>query len=408
MANCKFCGNELKKSFLDLGMQPLCNNNIKNDAADKPEMHYPLDVYVCSKCYLVQLNHNILPEKIFSDYTYLSSFSSTWLEHAKSYCENIISTLDLNSDSFVIELASNDGYLLQNFKDANIPCLGIEPAGNVAKIAQNKGINTLNKFFSSDFADELVQNDKKADLVIANNVFAHVPNINDFVLGVKKLLSKNGVLTIEVPYLKNLINFNQFDTIYHEHIFYYSVSTLSRILKFHDLSVYNVEELNTHGGSLRIYVKHTENNEISIDSNVETILQDEDKYGLNSLAYYDDYAKTIECLKMKLIDTLLQIKKSGKRAIGYGAPGKGNTLLNYCGIKSDLLEFTVDKNPIKQDTLLPGSRIPVYEVSKVKDVKPDYIMILPWNLKEEIMAEINFVKDWNAKFIIPIPNVEII
>jgi len=408
MAECKFCGNKLGNSFLDLGMQPLCNNNVKFSCVDQSEKFYPLDVFVCSKCFLVQLKHEIFPEEIFSEYTYLSSYSSTWLEHARKYCENIISDLNLAKDSFVVELASNDGYLLQNFKNYEISCVGVEPAENVSKIAQNKGINTINAFFNSGLAINIINDYKKADLIIANNVFAHVPDINDFVLGIKELLSDTGVLTIEVPYLKNLINFNQFDTIYHEHIFYYSLSSINKILMYHDLVIYDVEELNTHGGSLRVFAKHEKNSLIQINPKVMEKITDEDKLGMNDFAYYNDFSNSVECLKFSLIKTILDIKEKGKKVIGYGAPGKGNTLLNYCGIKQDLVEFTVDKNPIKQNTFLPGSRIPVYDVTKIKDEQPDYIFILPWNLKEEIMNELKYVRKWDAKFIIPIPKVEII
>jgi SAM-dependent methyltransferase len=315
---------------------------------------------------------------------------------------------NLSQKSFVVEIASNDGYLLKYFQSFGIECLGVEPAENVAKVARMKGINTENDFFSIDIADSIIKKYRKADLIIANNVFAHVPNINDFTSGIKKLLSENGIFTIEVPYLKNLVEQNQFDTIYHEHYFYFTFTSIKNILEYHNLIVFDVEKLDTHGGSLRIFAKHLGINTYDVTSNVAEILSTEKVIKINNSKYYIDFVASVQKLKYSLLKLLIKIKENDKIIVGYGAPGKGNTLLNYCGIGSDLIDFTVDKNPYKQNTLLPGSRIPVIDPSRIKQVKPDYILILPWNLKDEIISELEYVKEWGAQFIIPIPNLEII
>ncbi len=404
---CKFCNSELGSPFLDLGCQPLCNNNIPFKNVTISEEKYPLEVYFCSSCYLVQLAHSIAPEEIFSDYTYLSSYSESWLKHASEYSKKIIKNYNLNENSFVVEIASNDGYLLKNFVKEKIPSLGIEPANNVAKIARKSGINTVNNFFTNNLSKSIVKDFRKADLIIANNVFAHVPNITDFTKGVKNLLSENGVFTLEFPYLKNLIENNQFDTIYHEHYFYYSLLSLTNILDYHELKIFDIDELKTHGGSLRVYVTHKKSRIYQTTKKLNTFLQKEIELGLNKSEFYYNFNNKIKTIKENLITFLIKLRKEGKKIAGYGAPGKGNTLLNYCGISTDLIDFTVDRNPLKQNTFLPGSRIPVYNTEKIKDDKPDYILVLPWNLKEEIINSLNYVKDWQGKFIIPIPEVTI-
>jgi len=408
MSNCRFCNTFLNEEVIDLGMQPPCNANVSFEDAGKSEQYFPLKVYICSNCYLVQVVHDLTPSEIFNNYTYFSSYSSSWLEHAKIYSQKMKSELNLNRSSFVVEIASNDGYLLKNFNEEGIPCLGVEPAQNVAKVALNSGINTVNEYFSTKISTKIESNYRKADLIIANNVLAHVPDINDFVRGIKNLLSNEGVSTIEFPYLKNLFDLNQFDTIYHEHFFYYSVSSVSKILNFHKLSIVDIEELNTHGGSLRLFVKHLDENHPSVSKKVEDMLKVEKEMGVDSFRFYQNFNARIQQLKNNLLKVLIDIKEKGMSISGYGAPGKGNTLLNYCGIRSDLVSFTVDRNPAKQNTFLPGSRIPVFDPKKIKMKKPDYILILPWNLQDEIMSELNYVQEWGARFIIAIPNVKIL
>ncbi len=405
---CKFCGSILQNPFLDLGIQPLCNNNIKFSRASITEKKYPLQVYFCSSCFLVQLAHNINPNDIFNDYTYLSSYSQTWLNHAKEYSKNIIKKYKLSKHSFVVEIASNDGYLLRNFLSKEIPALGIEPAENALIEANKIGINTLPKYFTYNLSNTIKQNYGSADLIITNNVYAHVPEINDFTKGIKNLLKDTGIWTIEFPYLRNLIELNQFDTIYHEHYFYFSILAVNNILKKHNFKIIEIEKLTTHGGSLRLHVTHQENPNYFESDDVYNYLNEEKKIGIMSPKYYKHFKDKVERIKENLKNTLNEIKKSGKSIIGYGAPGKGNTLLNYCDITAKQISFTVDKNPLKQNTFLPGSRIPVYTIDKIKEFKPDYILILPWNIKDEIIRQIDYIKSWNSKIIIPIPEVKII
>ncbi len=405
---CKYCNSNLKYVFIDLGEQPLCNNNIPFSEKEVEENKYPLQTYICESCFLVQVNHDISPKIIYDNYTYFSSYSSSWLNHIKNYCVNVIERFDLNEKSFVVEIASNDGYLLKNFVENNIPCLGVEPSHTVAEEAEKNNVPTLSEFFSSKISHKIKKEYNKADLIIANNVFAHVPNINDFTLGVKNLLKKKGVFTIEFPYLIELINNKQFDTIYHEHFFYYSLYSVSKILNKHRLKIFDIERLNTHGGSLRLFVTHKENLKYEVKEIVHQIRNEEEKLGINNLEYYKKFSTEIKKMKQIFVKEINKLKKQNKTIAAYGAPGKGNTLLNYYGISKDVIDFTVDRNPVKQNTFLPGSKIPVFEPEKIREEKPDYILILPWNIKDEIIKSLEYVKEWGGKFIIPIPEFKII
>ncbi len=407
-AKCKYCNNRLEHIFIDLGMQPLCNNNIPFSLVEKEEVKYPLQTFICDSCFLVQVGHSISPEVIYNNYTYFSSYSGSWLNHIKKYCESVTPKFNLNKNSFVVEIASNDGYLLKNFVKKNIPCLGIEPTLTVAEAAQKDGVPTLTEFFSKRISDRVKSNYGKADLIIANNVFAHVPEINDFTLGIKNILKQDGVFTIEFPYLLELIKNNQFDTIYHEHFFYYSLFSVSRILENQNLKIFNIEKLKTHGGSLRLYVTHKENMYYKIQEIVSELKEEEEKLGINDLKFYENFTKRVKKMKEIFNSEIKNIKKTNKTIAAYGAPGKGNTLLNYYGINKDVIDFTVDRNPIKQNTFLPGSKIPVYAPQKIAEARPDYVVILPWNLKDEIMESLEYIKQWGGKFIIPIPQFKII
>jgi len=406
---CRFCHHELKDTFIDLGMSPLSNSYISKKYLNKGQMTYPLYARVCRNCFLVQLEEVQTPSDIFTDYAYFSSFSSSWLEHAEKYTEYMVDTYGLNEKSYVVEIASNDGYLLQYFKAKNIPVLGIEPAVNVAETARiEKGIQTISEFFSAELAGELVKGGKKADLLLGNNVLAHVPNINDFVEGMKIFLADNGIITMEFPHLLNLIEQSQFDTIYHEHFSYLSFMTVQKIFAAHDLRIFDVQEWSTHGGSLRIFACHKKCVIYQDTGYIEKILLKERKAGLEDINTYLDFSEKVKKIKYRLLECLITFKNKNKSIVAYGAAAKGNTLLNYCGIRTDIIDYVVDKNPHKQDTLLPGSRIPVYDPKKIRETKPDYILILPWNLQEEIMEQLVYVREWGAKFILPIPNVEVI
>ncbi|MCL2199346.1 MAG: class I SAM-dependent methyltransferase [Defluviitaleaceae bacterium] len=400
---CNFCGNGLENVFVDLGLSPLANSYTNPAEANKGEMFFPLRTYVCGKCFLVQAPQCELPENIFSDYHYFSSYSKSWVEHAKQYAHKMVDELKLSPDSLVVEIASNDGYLLQHFKEKGIKITGVEPAKNIAKIANEKGINTICEFFGEDFAKA---SNIKADLVAANNVLAHVPDINSFVKGFKVILKENATLTVEFPSVLNLIKYNQFDTIYHEHFSYLSLSVVSRIFSAHGLKVYNVEKLPTHGGSLRVYACHKECNR-EICEAVSLLLDEEKNFGLADLKIYDDFKNKVLASKRNILKWLFELKEQGKKIIGYGAAAKGNTLINYCGIREDIINYVVDANPHKQNKYLPGSRIPIYSGDKIKETKPDYIIILPWNLKDEISKQLNYINDWGGKFITLIPEVSI-
>jgi SAM-dependent methyltransferase len=405
---CRFCNAPLNHTVVDLGMQPLCEDFVKQEQINKMEPHYPLHVYVCEKCFLVQLEEFVQPSEIYDDYFYFSSYSDYWLEHVKKYTGLMIDRFNLNEQSFVAELASNDGYLLQYFKEKNIPVLGIDPAVNAAKIAINeKGINTEMLFFGVETAKKLKQKYGRADLIIGNNVLAHVPDINDFVSGMKIFLKSDGVITMEFPHLQRLMEENQFDTIYHEHFSYLSFFVTNEIFKRNGLTLWDVDELPTHGGSLRIYGKHSEDNSKPISVNVHNLLKREKEIGYDNLEYYNGFKIKVNQTKRKILEFFIQAKNQNKQIVGYGAPGKGNTLLNFCGIRTDFLDYTVDRNPAKHGLFLPGTLIPIFDTNKLKETKPDYVFILPWNLKDEIMKHHNYIKDWGGKFVIPIPELKV-
>lgn len=406
--NCRFCNTKVEHSFVDLGMSPLCQTHIKPEQLNSMEPFYPLHAYVCTNCYLVQLDEYVTPDEIFSDYDYFSSFSDSWVKHAKRYSDMITDRLALNEDNLVMEIASNDGYLLQHFVNKNIPVLGIEPAANVAAAAIEKGIRTTVKFFGEETATSVKQEYGSADLLLGNNVLAHVPNINDFVGGMKILLSEDGVLTMEFPHLLRLIEENQFDTIYHEHFSYLSFFTVEQIFAKHGLTLFDVEELPSHGGSLRIFGRHTENTKLEVTQRVEDLRNKEIEAGINDLALYQKYEEQVKETKRKLLEFLIEKKREGKQVVGYGAPGKGNTLLNYCGIRQDFLDYTVDRSPQKQGKYTPGCRLPILDPSEIKKTKPDYILILPWNLAKEIKDQHSYVSEWGGKFVIPIPEVKVL
>jgi 2-polyprenyl-3-methyl-5-hydroxy-6-metoxy-1,4-benzoquinol methylase len=406
--NCRFCNKPLTNIFVDLGITPLSNSFLKKEIIHNSEKKYPLCTYVCSSCFLVQLPEFEKPENIFEEYAYFSSYSSTWLHHAQDYVNMMIKKFGFDEKKLVIEIASNDGYLLQFFKEKDIPILGIEPAVNVAKVAKEKGIPTITKFFSADTAEELKSEDKKADLIIGNNVLAHVPNLNDFVKGLKILLKPTGIITLEFPHLLQLIQKNQFDTIYHEHFSYFSLITAKKIFSFHGLTIFDVEEIPTHGGSLRIYVKHSEYEGISVNQTVNILLEKEKLFGLENISTYTDFIKNVERVKKKLYEFFKDSKNSGKKIVCYGAAAKGNTLLNYCGIGNNFIDYVVDQNPYKQGLYLPGTHIPIKSPDEIQNTKPDYLVIIPWNLKDEIIEQMKYIRDWGGKFVIPIPEVSIL
>lgn len=402
---CRFCGAALERTFIDLGTSPLCETYPSVSDLSRAEVFYPLHVYVCERCFLVQLEEYESAENIFSDYAYFSSYSDSWLKHADAYCEKMIGRLGLNAKSFVAEIASNDGYLLQYFVQRGIPVLGIEPAVNVARVAIEKGVPTLVRFFGVDLANELAAQGRCADLVLGNNVLAQVPDLNDFVAGLKILLKPEGVLTLEFPHLLCLIDHNEFDTIYHEHFSYFSMLTTVRILEHHGLKVFDVEELTTHGGSLRVYACRAESRMHDVTARVSSLIAAEKSAALDSLKGYESFSLQVKQTKWGLLEFLLTAAKQGKRVAGYGAPGKSATLLNYCGIGKDLIEFTVDRSPYKQGRFLPGSRIPIYHPDRIRETKPDYVVILPWNLKDEITQQLQFIREWGGQLVVPIPRI---
>jgi SAM-dependent methyltransferase len=400
--SCRSCGSHLRP-FLDLGASPLCQAFLTKDQLGAGEAIYPLEVHVCTSCWLVQLGEFVAPQDIFGEYAYFASFSVDWLEHARGYVDMAITRFGLGSASFVIELASNDGYLLRNFVAKGVPCLGIEPAANVAAAAEAIGVRSLVRFFDRELGGQLADEGKQADLVVANNVLAQVPDLNGFLAGVRKILRPEGVLTIEFPHLVRLLDGNQFDTIYHEHFSYFSLMALEHMLSVHRLRVFDVEELWTHGGSLRVYCCRTESVRPE-ERNVASIRAAEEAAGLRDMATYAAFAARTQETKFRLLELLIRLKRQGHRIVGYGAPGKGNTLLNYCGIRTDFVDFTVDRNPYKQGRFLPGTRIPVLAPEHISEIRPDYVLILPWNLKDEIMRQLAYVRDWGGKFVIPIPD----
>jgi len=406
---CRFCNTELSAVFIDLNNSPASNSFLKEEELNEPETFYPLKVYTCHQCFLVQVDEYKKSDAIFnSDYVYFSSYSSSWLKHAKAYTDTMTSRFGYTGQSLVIEVASNDGYLLQYFKEKNIPVLGIEPTANTAKVAVSKGIESVVDFFGVRLAKQLVAKNIKADLLLGNNVLAHVPDIVDFVGGMKIILKEAGVVTMEFPHLMQLVDNNQFDTIYHEHFSYLSFTTVQQVFASQGLELFDVDEIPTHGGSLRIYAKHKEDKNKDITPNVAAILKKEADKGMNSLAYYDNFQQKALKVKLDLTDFLIQQKRAGKKVAAYGAAAKGNTLLNYCGIKNDLIDFVVDANPHKQNKYLPASHIPVVNEQYLKDKQPDFVIILPWNLKDEITAQLSYIKEWKGKFVVPIPALQII
>ncbi len=407
-ASCRFCGAPLSTTFVDLGMSPPCQTHIEPEQLNHMERFYPLHAWVCSECFLVQLEQYVTPDEIFSDYAYFSSYSDSWVEHARVYTQGMIRRFGLDEKSMVMEIASNDGYLLQHFVTAGVPCLGIEPAANVARVAVEKGIPAVVKFFGQRTAREVAAEHGKADLLLGNNVLAHVPDINDFVGGMKLLLKAGGVITMEFPHLQRLMEENQFDTIYHEHFSYLSFTTVQRIFRHHGLELFDVEELSTHGGSIRIFGRHDTDASKPLSSRVGEMIESERARGLQGLATYARFDEQVKETKRVLLEFLIEAKRAGKKIVGYGAPGKGNTLLNYCGIRQDFLDFTVDRSPHKQGRYTPGTHIPILAPSAIREAKPDYILILPWNLKDEIVQQHPYVTEWGGRFVVPIPTVRVL
>ena len=402
---CRFCSCEIKSVFVDLGISPLSNSFLKYENLKDLEKKFPLKVLVCKNCFLVQLPEFETPQNIFKEYVYFSSYSKSWLNHAENYANMILKKNNLGKNNLVVELASNDGYLLQFFKNKGVSVTGIEPAANVAKVAEEKGIKTIVDFFGEELATKLSNKGTKADLIIGNNVLAHVPDINDFVKGISILLKANGTINMEFPHLLQLIKNNQFDTIYHEHFSYLSLNTVKQIFECHNLIIFDVEEISTHGGSLRIYVKHKTNENFEIKKSVNNLLEKEKDFGLMNLSFYLEFSRKVELVKKELIEFFNNAKQNGKKIVCYGAAAKGNTLLNFCGIGKENVEYVVDKNPHKQGLYLPGSHLAIKKPEEIKKSKPDFVVILPWNIKEEIMEENSFIRDWGGKFIIPIPKV---
>lgn len=407
---CRFCKSNLKYTFIDLGMSPFANSYLKIENLNQEEQIYPLHTFVCDQCFLVQLGEFKNLIDIFADYAYFSSYSRTWVSHAEEYANTLVNRFKFNQKTLVSEIASNDGYLLQFFKKKKFSVLGIEPASNVAKVAEEKGIPTINKFFGAKLAKELVRSKTKPDLLIANNVLPHIPDLNDFLNGLKILLADNGVLTVQFSaYLVPLIRYGQFDHIYHEHFSYFSFYTVRKIFSHFGLTIFDVDELPIHGGSLRLYIKHSENKEKAfyIKQNVRNQIEKEQKFGITKISTYTDFPKKVATIKDSILDFFVKTKAMKKKIIGYGAPAKGNTLLNFCGINSDFIDYTVDINPYKQGKFLPGSHIPIQSPEKVFETKPDYLLILPWNLKNEIMEQMKGIKKWNGKFVTLTPKVKI-
>ena len=409
IAKCRFCEKSLQHTFADLGISPIANDYISQEQLQRAEKFYPLHTYVCENCLLVQLEEVESPEHIFGDgdYAYFSSYSDSWLRHAKAYTDLMVERFGFNQNTQVIEIASNDGYLLQYFLEKGIPVLGVEPAANTAKVAQEKGIPSVVKFFGVQTAKELSAAGKQADLLLGNNVLAHVPDLNDFVAGMKIVLKPNGILTMEFPHLLQLIEQNQFDTIYHEHFSYLSFLTVEKIFAEHGLTLFDVEEIPTHGGSIRIYGKHNNMAQPAVSDRVTQLKAKEIQAGLDQLQTYLKFGEQVKETKRKLLSFLIDVKAQGKSIAGYGAPAKGNTLLNYCGIRTDFVDYTVDRSPHKQELFLPGTHIPILHPDKILETKPDYLLILPWNLREEIMTQMASIREWGGKFVVPIPEVKV-
>lgn len=407
--NCRFCQNFLTREFVDLAGSPPSNSYLRPEQLNEPEVFYPLRVFVCEKCFLVQIDEYKKADEIFDEnYAYFSSFSKTWLEHSQKYVEMMCGRFGFDESSQIIEIASNDGYLLQYFRQKNVPVLGIEPTLSTARAAREKGIESWTEFFSAALAEKLVSENRQADLLLGNNVLAHVPDINDFVSGLKIALKPAGVVTMEFPHVLQLVENNQFDTIYHEHFSYLSLHTVKQIFAAHGLEIFDVEELPTHGGSLRIFAAHAENNDKKVSETVENLLTKEKQFGLTELKYYLDFQPKVDKIKLDLLSFLIEQKQNGKRVAAYGAAAKGNTLLNYCGVKKDLVSFAVDASPHKQGLFMPASHIPIVDESYIKNEKPDFVLILPWNIKDEIIEQLSYIRDWNGKFAVAVPALKII
>jgi C-methyltransferase C-terminal domain/Putative zinc binding domain/Methyltransferase domain len=404
---CRFCGAALARSVIDLGMSPLCESFLAADELDRMEPFYPLNVRICDECLLVQLPEYVAPEAIFTEYAYFSSYSDSFVQHAADYVDQVVERLGLDEESVVVELASNDGYLLQHFVERNIPVLGVEPARNVAAAAVERGVPTRVAFFSEETANELVREGKTADLIIANNVLSQAPHLNDFVTGMKTLLSPQGTATVEFPHLMQLIEANLFDTIYHEHFTYFSLSTAERVFAAHGLTVVELDEISTHGGSLRLYLEHSERGRAPSDT-VESFREREEQAGLGSFETYRAFRDRIEETKRVVLDFLISATRDGKAVAGYGAPGKANTLLNYCGIRADLLEYTVDRNPYKHGRFTPGTHIPIFPPERLAETQPDFIWILPWNLQGEIAEQLFYARGWGARFFVAVPELTVL
>jgi len=407
--NCRYCKSKLKHLVVDLGMSPLANSYLNSRLLLKSEPFYPLRVLICEKCLLVQLGDDVeKPKNIFSNYAYFSSYSETWLKHIEDFTKKVVERFSFDSESQIIEIASNDGYLLQYFKKMGFPILGIEPASNVAKVAKKKGIPTLNKFFGLETAKALVKRKKQADLIIAVNVFPHVPNLIDFILGLKKLLRSNGILIIQFStYMLPFLQHTYFDSIYHEHFFYFSLLSIQKILSSKDFEIFDVEELPIHGGSLRVFVKHKKNKELKINQNVKNLIKKELSYGLGKILIYKKFSEQVNLSKKNILKFFIKAKSENKKIVCYGAPAKGNTMLNFCGIRKDFVDYTVDISPHKQGLFLPGTHIPIMKPSKIRQTKPDYLVILAWNLKNEIMEQTSYIRKWGGKFVVLTPEVEI-
>lgn len=405
-SGCRFCGGKLQM-VVDLGLSPPCESFVPPERLDAPETFYPLVVEVCEDCFLVQLEEQVKATDIFPEYAYFSSYSDAWLEHASRYVEAITARLDLGPESFVVELASNDGYLLQHFVARGIPCLGIDPAANVAKAAEARGVPTLVAFFDRALGERLAREGRQADLVVGNNVLAQVPDLHSFVSGIARLLKPGGVATLEFPHLLELVEKNQFDTIYHEHYSYFSLLSAERIFAAHGLRVFDVETLWTHGGSLRLFVCRDENDALTTRESVGALLARERDRGLHRLETYRRFGERVAETKRKLLSFLITAKNEGRRVAAYGAPGKGNTLLNYCGIRTDFIDYAVDRNPYKHGRFTPGTRIPIFPPEKIAETRPDYVLVLPWNLEEEIRSQLAYIRDWGGKFVVPIPEARV-
>ena len=405
---CRFCSAPLHHTFVDLGMSPLCQTHIEPHQLNRMEPFYPLNVFVCDRCFLVQLEEFVAPSDIFSDYAYFSSYSDSWVAHAKRYAESMCSRLNLGKNSLVAEVASNDGYLLQHFVARGVPVLGIEPAANVAAVAIEKGIRTEVAFFGVETARRISSTFGRPDLIVGNNVLAHVPDINDFVGGIKELLSPNGMVTMEFPHLLQLMDFNQIDTIYHEHFSYLSFTTVCEIFAKHGLSMVDVEEVPTHGGSLRIFARHADHRDSEMSQAARDLLGRERSRGLRNIETYFEFTERVRATKREILDFLISAKRAGESIAGYGAPGKGNTLLNYCGIRTDFLDYTVDRSPHKQGRYTPGTHIPIHAPERIRQTKPDYLFILPWNLTDEIVEQTQYIREWGGRWVVPIPKIRVI